>query len=467
MPLSSPGTGARPRIEAWLHLLLALGLGLALRLWFVHRDPDMGGDSQIYGAIAQNLAAHGVYGYHAGAHGAVTPTLIRLPGYPLFLATCFAVFGTGRYYPILFLQVLIDLFACVLLAHLAGRLWSRRAAVWTLWLAALCPFTASYTAAALTETLELFATTAALYCLARGLGLDAADRAHSLQPRWLACCALAWISAAMLRPDGALLGVVLCPAIALYCRQRSFARKALRAAAWTALASLLAFAPWALRNWHTFHVFEPLAPRYATDPGEATSPGFEQWTKTVCADLACTSEVYWQVNDGPIALDSLPSRAFDSPAQRTQTAELLADYNRTTTLTPTLDRRFAALAEQRRRDHPVRCAIGLPLLRLVDMWLRPRVELFNIDPRWWNYAAQGPDTLLASALGTLNVAYLLLALLGAVRRPPLLWVIAAFTVLRCALLLTIEAPEPRYTLEWYPMLIFLAGIALAGEASPS
>jgi hypothetical protein len=39
----------------------------------------------------------------------------------------------------------------------------------------------------------------------------------------------------------------------------------------------------------------------------------------------------------------------------------------------------------------------------------------------------------------------------------------AFILLRCALLATIEAPEPRYTLECFPMVIALAAIALASR----
>jgi hypothetical protein len=37
----------------------------------------------------------------------------------------------------------------------------------------------------------------------------------------------------------------------------------------------------------------------------------------------------------------------------------------------------------------------------------------------------------------------------------------AFILLRCALLATIEAPEPRYTLECFPMILVLASIAFA------
>ena len=112
-------------------------LGLLLRLWFVHHNPDLSGDPLLYGAIARNLLQHGVYGFSAAA-----PTLIRLPGYPLFLAACFLVTGGEHCYPVLFLQVAVDLFGCVVLARLAGLLGGARAGTATLWLAALCPFTA-------------------------------------------------------------------------------------------------------------------------------------------------------------------------------------------------------------------------------------------------------------------------------------------------------------------------------------
>ena len=34
------------------------------------------------------------------------------------------------------------------------------------------------------------------------------------------------------------------------------------------LLALAPFTAWTWRNWHVFHVVQPLAPRYATDPGE-------------------------------------------------------------------------------------------------------------------------------------------------------------------------------------------------------
>ena len=58
-----------------------------MRLWFIHAYPEVQGDPLIYGDIAKNWMLHGIYGLSSGSE--IHPTLIRLPGYPLFLALCF------------------------------------------------------------------------------------------------------------------------------------------------------------------------------------------------------------------------------------------------------------------------------------------------------------------------------------------------------------------------------------------
>ncbi|MFT4111662.1 ArnT family glycosyltransferase [Silvibacterium sp.] len=436
---------------ACLYALLALAGGAALRLWFIHAYPDVQGDPLVYGSIAKNWMLHGVYG--TTTSGDLRPTLIRLPGYPLFLMLCFRLFGMEHYHAVMYVQTGIDLGTCLLVAAIARRLWNEKAGWWALWISALCPFTANYAAAPLTETLELFSITVAIYALVRFLERPSWS--------WTLLQALAWSYAALLRPDGALIAVSLCPAMLWYGRKRWGIGTMLRYAVVAAILSTLPFAPWAIRNWRTFHVIQPLAPRYATDPGEDTLPGFNRWTKTVCVDLTCTWEVYWNADSDRIELNTLPSRAFDTPAQYAETRALLADYNQTTTVTPALDARFAALATERLKAHPLKYGVGLPLARVADMWLRPRTEMLWIELRWWEYSRHHAETEFAAAYAGLNLLYILLALWGFRRWPRLSGAMLAFFLLRSALLATIEAPEDRYTLECFPMLFILAAIALA------
>src|ERR1700733_1441670 len=192
-----------PVRERWLFTLLVLGAGAALRLWFIHAHPQIQGDSLVYGDIAANWLTHGIYGHSVGHASGVTtiePTLVRLPGYPAFLALCFAAFGVANYRAVVYLQALIDLGTCLLIASLAGKLCGRRAGRIALVLAALCPFTANYVAFPLTETLSIF-------CVA--LGFRAlAEVLEGPRHLWTASLVFSWSFAALLRPDGALLAVV-------------------------------------------------------------------------------------------------------------------------------------------------------------------------------------------------------------------------------------------------------------------
>ena len=84
------------------------------------------GDSLIYGDIAKNWLDHGIFGL-THAEG-VRPTWIRLPGYPAFLAACFVLFGREHYNAVLLVQIAVDLLGCFIIADLARRTVSDRAA---------------------------------------------------------------------------------------------------------------------------------------------------------------------------------------------------------------------------------------------------------------------------------------------------------------------------------------------------
>jgi 4-amino-4-deoxy-L-arabinose transferase-like glycosyltransferase len=446
------------QLKTSLYAAPALAAGVALRLWFVTHTARVVGDSLLYGNIARNWMEHGVYSFTSA--GAPVPTLIRLPGYPLFLMACFRLFGVDHYTAVMYVQCAIDLCTCLLIAALAGRLFGRRAAMAALWLSALCPFMAIYTAAPLTEVLTLFTIGLTFYGLERwrsaGLGFN----------RWLWVTAVAMAYSVLLRPEQGLLAAAVVPAmIWMVWRQAGSGRLTLKAVSPVALATVcvvLPLVPWAVRNWRTFHVFQPLAPRYATDPGEKVPLGFQRWYRSWAIDFASTEEVYWNYDSAPIEIGDLPARAFDSNDQYVRTEAILNTYNRDYNATPALDARFEALAEERIHDDPIRYYVALPVARLLNMAFRPRAEMLEVPLEWWRWR-QHPEgvTVLAVELAGLNLGYLLLGGIGLWRWRRSGWAahsalaraMLGFVVLRCLLLLTLDNSEPRYTLEFFPLLI--------------
>jgi len=442
--------------------VLGSAAALILRLIFLLRFPGVVNDSFIYGDIAKNWLQHGTYGL-SGA-GGVSPTYVRLPGYPAFLAFIFAIFGVEHYRAVLVVQMLVDLGTCFLCAGIARRLLGPRCAKPAFLLAALCPFLADYSAAALTETLEVFSTALALH-----LALRAFERARLRD--WLPCGA-ACAAAILLRPDGVLLLIAieayLFGRIVLPRQSPSTVitpRGLLRAGLLVAVTSLLPLTPWALRNRHVFHRFQPLAPRYANEENEFVPMGFNHWVKTWIADYSSVEEIYWVVPGSELDAGKLPSRAFDTPNQQAETITLLNDYNNLLHVSPALDKRFEALAAERTRAYSARYYLWLPGLRIADMWLRPRTEMLPSDSRWWEFNDEPKWSVMAIAWGAINLLYLLGAIAGwpRSRKAELLGLLILFVVLRSTFLGTLENPEPRYTLEMYPIVIVLAAASLAGK----
>jgi 4-amino-4-deoxy-L-arabinose transferase-like glycosyltransferase len=446
---------ARPP-KTMLYLAIALTAGVLLRLWFIAHAARVDGDTLLYGNIARNWMERGVYSF-TQPPAVPVPTLIRLPGYPLFLAICFRLFGLEHYGAVMAVQCVIDLFTCFVIAALANRLFGRRAGLAALWLAALCPFMAAYTAAPLTEVLTLACISVTFY------GLERWRNAGCGWNRWLWVTAAAMAYSVLLRPEQGLLAAAAIPAMLWMVWQRAgyFSVKMARPVVLAALCVVLPLAPWTVRNWRTFHLLQPLAPRYATDPGEFVPLGFQRWYRTWAIDFASTEEVYWNYDSAPVELSDLPARAFDNADQYARTAAILKEYNRTYNATPALDKHFAALAEERIADNPLRYYVALPVARLADMLFRPRVEMLEIPLEWWRVREHPRSAMVAAALGAINLGYFVLGVVGLWRwrrigwgpHLPLAAAMAGFVVLRCALLLTLDNSEPRYTLEFFPLLI--------------
>ncbi len=441
--------------------VLALLAGLALRVFFLAHHARFGGDALSYGDLAHNLLHHHIFGF---TEDYIRPTLIRLPGYPIFLAACFALFGDANYLAVLWVQVFIDLATCILLAVLAARLFGNRVGLAVLWLAALCPFTANYAATPLTETLSLFCVALAFFALER---VNA--RWHTTRrSRWTIFLGLALAYAVLLRPDQGILAASVVPVLlwlGLRDRSRSLTQR-LQPTALAAIIIVLPLALWGVRNQRTMHLFQPLAPRYANDPGEYVPYGFQRWYRTWAIDFKATVDIYWNYEGNPLSLADLPPRAFDDAQQLTRTRTLFSQYNAQASFTPAFDAAFSALADERITAHPLRYYLLLPLARDLNMWLRPRTELMKLPIDWWAVRLHPKRSLFEIAYALLNAAYLALAIIGALRwlkcgSNPIFAAMFAFVALRFLLLLTLDNSEPRYTLECFPVIILLAALATA------
>jgi len=462
--------------------------GLTIRMFFLVFVPSVTDDSRVYIDLATNWLQHGVYGQTQS--GQVLAIDTRLPGYPAFLAAIFSVFGVGNIRAVLVAQLLLDMVTCLVIADLARRTASSRAAGRVAFaLASTCPFLANYAASALTETLEIFFTAVALDCAVAGL--DAIENGEGIATTswayWTAAGA-AIGACILLRPDGGILlaavGIYLGIAMTRRRGNPVIAKGAMRgtpsvgapairarisslvvAGILVAAVALAPLVPWTIRNFRTLHHFMPLAPRYANEPEELTPRGFNRWVKTWMAEYVSVEDIYWNVPGDSIDAGKLPARALDEPG-RDATLAAIADYNQSQELTPESDARFAQLAAERIRAHPVRYYIVLPVLRVADMWLRPRTELLSADPRWWEFNDERRESALAVGFGVLNLIYVLAALLAITRgRPQLryLGLMGGFVLLRSVFLGTIENPEPRYTLECFPVLLVWAAAFLGNK----
>ena len=481
----SPATIPSARTQAILHsvqsalrrrsawsLILALAAGLTLRIVWVTFFQDFDGDSEVYAIIAKNLLVNHAYALDNPFH----LTLIRLPGYPLFMAVIFSVFGIDNYNAICSIQALMDMGTCLLLAGFVRDHVSRRAALVTLWIACLCPFTANYTAVPLAECPAIFSVALGLFAagrLIRSIDTRTSGTSSHVRITWLLLTVAALICAIGLRPDGVLLWAAIVPGIWWYTRKDA-PKAGLRSALLCGLLAVLPLVPWTIRNYHVYQVLQPLAPRSAMDPSESPLEGFNRWTTTWEVDYVSLGEIWWRGDSLPIDIGLLPSRAFDNEQQYRETAKTISDYNNVCaikpgldarfvcTITPALDARFEALAEQRARNHPFRQYVALPFARLADMWLRPRIEYLNdaIPERWWEWRKHPGQSLCAAAYGLLNAVLLIAAAIGFVRRKvPFQAMLLAYVALRCMVLLGMPNAEPRYTLEAFPIVIAAAAAA--------
>lgn len=467
--------------KARIHIVLAALAGLGLRLFFVLRFPVTdSGDAPFYIDLAWNWLKKGVYGFEI--HGKLTAVDMRVPGYPAFLASIFAFAGQSSR-AVMLVQIVVDLTTCFLIALIASRLapqaYRRRVSIAGLWIAALCPFTANYTAVVLTETLVIFCTALAILILLQtDLGANKTESSPNRSPSWVRS---PWFLAGLvvgfgtlLRPETPLLLFAAGLVLAFRWRRVTDWPKLARAGILMAVGLFLPLVPWAARNWRAFHEIQFLAPRYSELPGEYTPHGFNAWTNTWMWRFRDVYITQWNVNVAEIPIDQLPASAFDSPEERARVSDILDDYNAVLTIGPEIDARFREIARERTARHPLRTYLKVPLLRSFTLWFTPRIELLPYSGHLWPLSVEWDEdrTDLSVTLTMIlaNIIMLALALAGTwiARRNPAWAFLIAFVIIRTLFIVFfVETPEPRYVLECFPVVLALAAQAFVGRGQLS
>jgi hypothetical protein len=457
---------------------LALLTGLMLRLLFILKFPVQdSGDAPFYIDLAWNWLKNGVYGVQIA--GRLTPVDMRVPGYPAFLAAVFAFFGQSTR-AVMLAQAAVDLGTCLLVALIAARLAppsSRRpVALAGLWLAALCPFTANYTAVVLTESLVTFLTALAILVLLQAyvtsppLGDEScyAQRSHISQ--WFLAGLLVGFGT-LVRPETPLLLLAVGLVLLGKCWRLADWQKLVRAVALLSAGLILPIVPWAARNWSELHDVQFLAPHYSTLPGEFAPLGFDAWINTWLWRFRDVYLVTWKLDVEEISVDDLPALSFDSAQQKARLAKVFGEYNDTLTWSREQDRELGEIARERTKQHPLRTYLKVPLLRCLTLWFAPRVELLPVSGSLWPFRDEWRDDrrdfLTSLSVVGINGIYVALALAGAwmSRCRPGWALLIAFLLVRTVYFATFadEAPEPRYVLECFPAVLALGAQVFQGR----
>src|ERR1043165_9602732 len=324
-----------------LLLLVALGFRLFIALRLPNDEP---GDARVYSQLAINVLEQHVYSHDPQAPFA--PSIIRLPGYPLFLAGVYEVFGHGNNKAVRVAQAVMDTLTCVLIALIAFQ-WAvererkHRAALIAFALAAVCPFTAIYVATVLTEVPTNFLAVAMV--LAVTFAFKATDNTEdtdkAIRKRawlWWGVSGLLAGLAVLFRPDSGLFAaaVGLTLVVSLLLKRGVSLPRRLQALILSGVLFSVAFCvvlvPWTIRNYRVFHLFQPLAPAHGEMPGEFVPRGYLLWLRTWLDDERYIAPVLWSMDEHPIRITDFPDRAFDSKEERDRVAALLDKYNNTT-----------------------------------------------------------------------------------------------------------------------------------------
>ncbi len=150
-------------------------------------------------------------------------------------------------------------------------------------------------------------------------------------------------------------------------------------------------------------------------PGEYAPVGFYAWTGTWLERYRDIYFTIWAVSEDRMDINNFPNSAFDSPEEKAQVADLIAQYNESSDLeiSPEVDRQFAEIARKRTRRDPLRTYVQVPFERALTIWFTPRTELLPIDGKFFpvreRWEDSHADVLVTGSFALLGYLYVALA----------------------------------------------------------
>ncbi len=400
-------------------LLFAFSAALLVRLAFVAAFPpgtptdDSGG----YDAIAWNLASGSGFSIEEGI-----PTPVRAPGFPVFLAAAYMIFGHSPLAAALLQAVLGAL--CALLAYdVAKSFFNERAGLLAAWFMAFSPVPIAYTGLLLSETLFTLLLLASVALYARsGLGEKTA----------------------LLAASGALLGLatltrpttILFPGAVALALLIAGGKRPVRKILILSLAFAAVILPWTARNYSRFGVLLPVATGgstclYATGveaEGGTYQQGFEQ--------IAVKWNRFKAAPDFSGGLD--PNIRFDRELKKEGAGKIKANLSG-----------YAAVV----------------LKRIPKYWLSSHSSVFGVDKPLGEYRALGQWGPILARLGLLafHSAVFALACLAVyfLRRTIRTWALLPLILVYFNMHALFDLC-PRYLVPIFPYLLILCAAALSG-----
>lgn len=334
-------------------------VALAARLPFVLLWPAAIGDAEVYILVARNIVANGCISMSPVESAACLPHWggNQPPGYPLFLAASFWLFGEDLQWARILQASVLSLciaYCAYALARLSGRAPLALAVGLVI---AMSAQTLAWPRHVFTESLALATT----FLFFAEVALAIASRRVSAVR-----LALALAAAFMVRYDG----MILASAFAALTIMLVPARRWLS----MALISLVVFSI-PVGVWIGRNVVVGLTPiaEMTLAANEGSMSGYLRWAKT------------WATSEYELPLWAFPAfsrnysgikvtaRSFDSEAERERVARLFDDLSTYDgqPFPSAIDEKFELLADERRRAFPVRTFLMLPAKRAANIWLNP------------------------------------------------------------------------------------------------